>query len=1011
MKNLKQRKAFTVVEMVIVIAVIAILATVLIPTISGVIQKANHSTDVQFAASLNIQLALWEVDNGAIESESDLRNAINEYYGEWEEDGEGNRTLVTDYYSTLSPKSGKYGYHFWYDVENKQVVVAKYENLTVINGDGVIATAGESVELTFSPSSPRSLVLDTDEGEKQYFLMDQAGSEGGIVSLLKTFDSIAGNADYGTQLAVLTGYESESGLAATLEAKLKNTAIANASGVFFLEDGSEDVLYVYVPYGTETIGPDKIPADNNKSVLEIYLPETVTQIGTGSFLGYTQVDTNDLWEGSATIFANVAESDVGSFVASDAFNCVLELSNGARFAFKDGVLTKLGTDETFDTEYSVDLQSFTVTADTANANKKYDLHTYNDGITLHYTSDFNGSITLTASNFIDENSSSVSRTAEWTVGENTTKSNTLVIDKSTLDANATITVKAQNVIYTVTLEKVYVRSLTNVTVGGEAGDPYNDNGFASYKATFDYKEGDTWAIDADVTLEPNLTCDVEMSNEYVITLSDDTNVTLDGSVLKVKNTAPSQFTVSIIVASKGTDENGNTMSVKYDITFKKSGSAFKIASNADVSKYGIVFTVGTVQPIKLGTLFALDNGTPGDVVVTWANIGSTSSTPTPFALSKNGAWTEWEITPQTAGEFKFAISDGGEPRELTVKVISGAYNVATVEQWKTASGKICLLADIAFGEVNVDNSTNTNYVKAVTYINGNYHIIDATQFTSTTYGGDYYNGKLISISSGTIEKLVINGPVYPAAWTSAGINKGSSNGNGKNIASGIIMTGTATLKDSYVSGFSSPIRVNGGTVTLQNSVLDGGAKANLYANSATMSIDFIDMTTIQRRGGYKSTTGSGTVLGSSLYIDEKAVATITFSGDTRQYNWVTKSDGSSFSGQVKTVINTIFATIGGCGEDKDDYKYAQWIHNIGGTDYVNMGIAKEKNTSNWTVNPFEGAYAGTLSQVEKTSSFAIWSYECNAGCVHTLSPDDLTGEDGVKDGVYNYLDFIQGKRK
>ena len=76
MKRFRQRKAFTIVEMVIVIAVIAILATVLVPTISGVIQKANHSADQQFVASLNVQLALWQVDNGEIKSESDLREAI-----------------------------------------------------------------------------------------------------------------------------------------------------------------------------------------------------------------------------------------------------------------------------------------------------------------------------------------------------------------------------------------------------------------------------------------------------------------------------------------------------------------------------------------------------------------------------------------------------------------------------------------------------------------------------------------------------------------------------------------------------------------------------------------------------------------------------------------------------------------------------------------------------------------------------------------------------------------------
>ena len=48
MKKLKKR-SFTIVELVIVIAVIAILAAVLIPTFSGIINKANQSAALQTA--------------------------------------------------------------------------------------------------------------------------------------------------------------------------------------------------------------------------------------------------------------------------------------------------------------------------------------------------------------------------------------------------------------------------------------------------------------------------------------------------------------------------------------------------------------------------------------------------------------------------------------------------------------------------------------------------------------------------------------------------------------------------------------------------------------------------------------------------------------------------------------------------------------------------------------------------------------------------------------------------
>ena len=69
MKNLKKKgftnsKGFTIVELVIVIAVIAILSAVLIPTFSNLIKKANISADQQAVNSMNKYLKIEEVENG-----------------------------------------------------------------------------------------------------------------------------------------------------------------------------------------------------------------------------------------------------------------------------------------------------------------------------------------------------------------------------------------------------------------------------------------------------------------------------------------------------------------------------------------------------------------------------------------------------------------------------------------------------------------------------------------------------------------------------------------------------------------------------------------------------------------------------------------------------------------------------------------------------------------------------------------------------------------------------------
>ena len=60
------KKGFTIVELVIVIAVIAILAAVLIPTFSGIIAKANLSADQQAIRNMNTALATYTDSNKEI---------------------------------------------------------------------------------------------------------------------------------------------------------------------------------------------------------------------------------------------------------------------------------------------------------------------------------------------------------------------------------------------------------------------------------------------------------------------------------------------------------------------------------------------------------------------------------------------------------------------------------------------------------------------------------------------------------------------------------------------------------------------------------------------------------------------------------------------------------------------------------------------------------------------------------------------------------------------------------
>ena len=72
-----KKKGFTIVELVIVIAVVAILAAVLIPTFSSLVRKANISSDTVVAKNLNTALALYDAEND-IEDFDDVLEGIKE---------------------------------------------------------------------------------------------------------------------------------------------------------------------------------------------------------------------------------------------------------------------------------------------------------------------------------------------------------------------------------------------------------------------------------------------------------------------------------------------------------------------------------------------------------------------------------------------------------------------------------------------------------------------------------------------------------------------------------------------------------------------------------------------------------------------------------------------------------------------------------------------------------------------------------------------------------------------
>ena len=146
------RKGFTIVELVIVIAVIAILAAVLIPTFSNLIKKANESSDIQAVREMNTFLTAEAILDGV--------DSIFDVYDIFEESG-----FKVENYSPLVS-----GNEFYYDVKLNQILY--------VNADGVILFPKEnkgktqadlghtwlSLSMSITPTAPESenFVLDAE---------------------------------------------------------------------------------------------------------------------------------------------------------------------------------------------------------------------------------------------------------------------------------------------------------------------------------------------------------------------------------------------------------------------------------------------------------------------------------------------------------------------------------------------------------------------------------------------------------------------------------------------------------------------------------------------------------------------------------------------------------------------------------------------------------------------------------------------------------------------------------
>ena len=165
-----RKKGFTLVELVIVIAVIAILAAVLIPTFGNLIKKANTSADIQAVKQMNTHLAIAEVTE-------DL--TINDVFETLREAG-----LTAKDYKPLSNDT----YFFWDEKENRILytdkdykVIFPEEYKTATKNNGWYSLSGNIDE------SSATIVLNKDNTEDQTYTVNSAADMSKLVKFVEKY--------------------------------------------------------------------------------------------------------------------------------------------------------------------------------------------------------------------------------------------------------------------------------------------------------------------------------------------------------------------------------------------------------------------------------------------------------------------------------------------------------------------------------------------------------------------------------------------------------------------------------------------------------------------------------------------------------------------------------------------------------------------------------------------------------------------------------------------------------
>ena len=1010
----QQKKAFTLVELLVVIAILAILASVAVVGYTAFIKNAAVSNDENVVAQMNRYLEALQADS------------TGEWYGK--EIHAGNVKQLTAYIldesglEKLEPAAAKYGYNFYFDLETGEYVAKRNEEVydsEVVTRNffrGIYVSAEEGAATTSKYEKRLENCFTTNN---QYFLVDTLSS---LAELINSVYNIGTN---------------EEGSAKSVSGAEINTLIESLSGTEIHSFVSTSVIVTegknYRPAGTET--PSTVIIVNNVTFVNTH---TQAKNDNGDWVDVDSVeklaDTNKLTlpdtveaiENNALKLAENAEiytektADELSGIANGSFtDANIKSEDGNTYKAGDDGITTTEDVKLCDYSYVYGLTKITiqdndsVALNPTTANKNVVIPQENGDIAIKIPYEVNSfAIRLSLEDNREEGSTAPvlgQDTIVWSIDETTESAveckysitnKTLTVtlkENQSWPNNFTLTASSNNVVqsFVVDVEDITAGTVTfngTALVEGETPEitvitSSSENiSYVIAKGAYTYTHGNLGVCDETISATFSSDCaEVVYDEEGNCSLLAKANGsgTLTITVGSESHTYLT-YTVNLTIADTS---NFAIQPANKNITVVGNGNAVNV-SELFMLKDGVEIPEGAELVVFAGGLFAGDTYMTPARTELQATEGATSglSVDSPRQVitgdNFNGLTLDFDGADAN-NAIRIAVMHNGVriSEDVVVKVVDGM-NVRTyadltsnVDTTKDKNGKNSypLTNNIVFLD-NITMSGDVNFLQipADKTLYGNGFKFDIT-------GGRLKEEGIINLK-GTLRDVKIVGAVYSTFAFSAGDDYGSSAVNA---------TGNAYIYNSYIANTRSPLRTSGAGVVIEDSVLFGGRYSNIDMTGGTITIRGT-VTTVQQV--YNNVIGIGV---SAWFNDSNKNVNIEEGANFVQYNFMDQNISSklpklSIIGVVEVMdlkdpFNAIF---------NNTATYGSYIYtSASGAKYVNSGVS---STDKYMLN-----YSVTGDPTKSYTLFGVGYTEYSKDAIKTVKIKTDVGDEEKFEIVYD----------